>query len=119
MSNEAIRKSDLETDARVSVLETQVDTIKMSMTRLEDKLDSNYTTLHHRISDLRDDLREDIDTKHEKLVAKLDDRSSASDEQHKDIYKKISDMEKWRWMLTGGSVVVGYVLAHIKLDRLL
>jgi predicted transcriptional regulator len=91
----------------------------MSVTRLEDKLDSNYTTLHHRISDLRDDLRDDIDTKHEKLVAKLDDRSVASDEQHKDIYKKISDMEKWRWMMVGAATVVGYVLAHIKLDRLL
>ena len=65
-------KADLETETRVSVLETQVDSITGSVTKLEQKIDSNYATLHHRISDMRDDLRNDIDTKHEKIIDKLD-----------------------------------------------
>lgn len=117
MSDQA-KRSELETETRVSVLENQVGSIMSTVTRLEDRLETNYTTLHHRISDLRDDLRDDIDTKHEKLIAKLDDRALASDEQHKDIYEKISSMEKWRWMMVGAACVIGYVLAHIRLDRL-
>ena len=116
---DAISRNDLETETRVSVLENQVDNILKDVNKLEDKLDSNYNTLHIRISDLRDDLRNDIDEKHEKLIAKMDDRSTASDNQHKDIYEKLSSLEKWRWMLVGGSIVVGYIIAHIKLDRLI
>jgi hypothetical protein len=116
---EAMSKADLETETRVSVLETQVDSIAGSETKLEQKIDSNYATLHHRISDLRDDLRNDIDTKHEKIIDKLDGQAKASTEQHKAIAEKINAIEKWRYMLVGGAIVIGYFLAHIKLEKLI
>ena len=116
---EPISKAALETETRVSVLETQVDSITGSVTKLEQKIDSNYATLHHRISDLRDDLRNDIDTKHEKIIDKLDLQTKASTEQHKAIAEKISSIEKWRYMMVGGSIVMGYILAHIKLEKLI
>jgi chaperonin cofactor prefoldin len=116
---EAMSKADLETETRVSVLETQVDTITGSVTKLEQKIDSNYATLHHRISDLRDDLRNDIDTKHEKIIDKLDAQTKASTEQHAAIANKINAIEKWRYMMVGGAVVMGYILAHIKLEKLI
>ena len=111
-------KADLETETRVSVLETQVDTITSSVTKLEQKIDSNYATLHHRISDMRDDLRNDIDAKHEKIIDKLDAQTKASTDQHAAIANKINSIEKWRYMMVGGAIVMGYVLAHIKLDKL-
>ena len=112
-------KADLETETRVSVLETQVDSITGSVTKLEQKIDSNYATLHHRISDMRDDLRNDIDAKHEKIIDKLDLQTKASTDQHKAIAEKISSIEKWRYMMVGGAIVVGYFLAHIKLEKLI
>jgi len=116
---EPMSKADLETETRVSVLETQVDSISGSVVKLEQKIDSNYATLHHRISDLRDDLRNDIDTKHEKIIDKLDGQAMASTEQHKAIAEKINAIEKWRYMLVGGAIVIGYFLAHIKLEKLI
>ena len=116
---EPMSRADLETETRVSVLETQVDTITESVTKLESKIDSNYATLHHRISDMRDDLRDDIDTKHEKIIDKLDGQAKASSEQHAAIATKINAIEKWRYMLVGGAIVVGYFLAHIKLEKLI
>ena len=116
---EPMSKADLETETRVSILETQVDTIAGNVTKLEQKIDSNYATLHHRISDLRDDLRYDIDAKHEKIIDKLDAQNKSSTEQHKAIADKISSIEKWRYMMVGASIVIGYILAHIKLDKLI
>lgn len=107
-----------ETDTRVSVLENQVEIINASVNKLETKIDSNYATLHHRISDMRDDLRDDIDSKHERIMEKLDERSKSSSEQHEEIFSKIADLEKWRWMMVGGAIVVGYILAHIKIEKL-
>ena len=112
-------KTDIETETRVSILENQVETITSNVVKLETKIDSNYATLHHRISDLRDDLRNDIESKHEKLIAKLDERAQDSSEQHKVISEKINSIEKWRWMMVGGAIVIGYFLAHLRLDKLI
>ena len=45
-------------------------------------------------------------------------------EQHDALMNKMSGMDKriqiveqWRWMLLGAAVVIGYVLAHIKIDK--
>ena len=111
-------KRDLDTDIRVSVLETQVTSITGSLEKIEQRIDENYATLHHRISDMRDDLHKDIETKHDRVIEKLDAQNRASTEQHKAIAEKITTIEKWRWMIMGGAIVIGYVLAHLKLEKL-
>ena len=111
-------KRDLDTDVRVSVLETQVTSITGNLEKIEQRIDENYATLHHRISDMRDDLHKDIETKHDKVIEKLDAQNKASTEQHKAIAEKITTIEKWRWMIMGGAIVIGYVLAHLKLEKL-
>lgn len=105
-------------DSRLSVLESQVSTISNSVDKLENKVESNYATLHHRISDLRDDFHKNLETKTNKLIEKLDDQSSQATKQHQVIADKISSIERWKWMIIGGALVIGYVLAHIKLEKL-
>jgi len=34
------------------------------------------------------------------------------------ISTRISVLEKWRWMIFGGAIVVGYILAHIRIDKI-
>jgi hypothetical protein len=67
---------------------------------------------------MRDDLHKDIETKHDKVIEKLDAQNKSSTEQHRAIAEKIASIEKWRWMIMGGAIVVGYVLAHLKLEKL-
>lgn len=105
--------------ARIIVLETQVNSITSNVEKLEQKIDSNYTTLHERISNLRDDINHSIEVKHDKLIEKLDEQSKISSAQHAAISQKVQSLEKWRWMIMGAAIVVGYVIAHIRLDKLL
>lgn len=114
----SMARSGTETTTRVTVLENQVEAISSNVVKLEQKIDANYATLHSRISDLRDDLRSDIDTKHERLVEKIDHNAKSSASQHQQLYDKLSSIEKWRWFITGGAIVMGYVIAHIKLENL-
>jgi hypothetical protein len=51
-------------------------------------------------------------------MEKLDFQTKASTEQHKQIAEKLHAVEKWRWMIMGGAIVIGYVLAHLKLEKL-
>lgn len=115
------------TVARVSVLESQVETINSSVVRLEQKVESSYAILHSRISDLRDDVRLELDNKHEKLIEKLEEQSRSSTAQHKVIHDKIEKineqvegLNQWKWMLVGGSTVLaavfGYVFASVDLS---
>lgn len=114
----SMARNGSDTSVRVSILENQVTTINSNIEKLEMKMDANYTTLHSRISDLRDDLHTSIETKHEKLVAKLDEQADAHNHQHEELNSKVQLLEKWRWMIMGGALVVGYVLAHVKLENL-
>jgi len=107
-----------ETTTRITVLETQVESISTDINKMSEKIESNYATLHHRISDMRDDFHKSLEDKHEKIMNKLDEQVRISSEQHSAIAEKVQTFEKWRWMLLGGSIVIGYVLAHIKLEKL-
>jgi hypothetical protein len=118
MATEMARTKPEDTASRISVLESQVEDISADVIKLEVKIDANYATLHHRISDLRDDIHANIDAKHTLLVEKLDKQATNSTLQHQALAEKIQSIEKWRWMIMGGAIVVGYVLAHVKLDNL-
>lgn len=105
------------TENRVTILETEFKGMSRNLERLESKTDDNYATLHHRVSELRDDLHHAIEDKHEKVIEKLDAQNKSSTEQHKAIAEKISSLEQWRWMIMGAAIVLGYVLAHVKLEK--
>jgi len=58
------------------------------------------------------------------IAGELKELRAEQKEQHNVMMNKLSKMEerigiieKWRWMLIGGALVVGYFLAHIKIDR--
>ena len=106
------------TSTRITVLETQVDIIATNARKMEEKIDDNYSTLHHRISDMRDDFNKSLEDKTEKIIHKLDNQAKASTEQHKVISEKMQSFEKWRWMIMGGAIVIGYFLAHLKIDKI-
>lgn len=109
---------DLDTGVRVSVLESQVETLVVDISKMEGRIDSNYQTLHHRISEMRDDFHKSIEEKHEKVINKLDDQIRANAAQHSAIAEKMQAFEKWRWMIMGAAAIVGYILAHLKFEKL-
>ena len=64
---------------------------------------SRIAVMEHEIKDVKKDI--------EHLSEKVDSN-------HKEIVKKISEIEKFRLMMVGGSVIIGYVIGHLKLERL-
>ena len=112
------RDNSRDTETRVTVLETQVSGMSHNLEKIEGRIEANYNTLHHRISELRDDLHDDIEVKHEKVMEKLDEHNINSHKQNEEIKDRLNQVEKWKWMLMGGAIVVGYVLAHLRLERL-
>lgn len=64
---------------------------------------SRIAVLEHEIKDVKKDIEQ---------------LSTTVEINHKEIVRKINDIEKFRWMMIGGSVIIGYVIGHLKLERL-
>lgn len=111
-----LRESDVK--ARIAILESQMGNVNASVQRLDERMEGQYTALHSRISDMRDDLRAEIDKKNDQMIAMLKEHMDAELEHHEAMRDKITSIEKWRWMIMGGAIVIGYVLAHLKLEKL-
>lgn len=118
METKTRRTSTAETKARLAVLENNVQTMTHDVEKLEQKIESNYSVLHNRISGLRDDLKDDFESKHDKIIYKLEEHNVNSNKQQEKLHEKISSIEKWRFLLMGGAIVVGYILAHVNVDKL-
>jgi hypothetical protein len=118
MSENVTRLRESDVKARITVLETQVTGIAHNVEKLEIKMEGQYHTLHARISDLRDDITSALEAKNDRVLVKLDERGAESTKQHKALSDRLSDLEKWRWMLMGAAIVVGYILAHLKIEKL-
>lgn len=117
---EAIRTSNgkrPDAGTRISILENNVSHLSTTLDKLETKIDNNYATLHSRISDLRDDLRQDFESKNDKVIQKIEEHSESSNQHNKELKERIDQIERWRWMIMGAALVVGYFLAHVKLEQ--
>ena len=66
-----------------------------------------------------------LENKVENVVDKLEEMRAENKEQHAalcgkfdGISARISVLERWRWMIFGGAIVSGYILAHVKIENL-
>lgn len=94
---------------RVAKLETQVEAIKEDVSEVK----SDIKELHSRITTGN---REILD----KLDDKIDALATADKEQHTQlkssmdrVKERVDVLERWRWMIVGGAIVLGYALGHI------
>jgi peptidoglycan hydrolase CwlO-like protein len=93
---------------RIAKLEAQVEGIKEDVAAVK----QDIKDLHSRITTGN---REIMD----KLDEKIDELAKADKEQHtslKESMDKVKDrvdvLERWRWMIVGGAIVVGYLIGH-------
>jgi predicted nucleic acid-binding Zn-ribbon protein len=105
---------------RVARLETQVEGIKEDVAAVKEDIKE----LHSRITTGNREIVDKIETMDKRLEEKLNKSADAARDQHQEIQKeiqrdvqKISDrvdiLERWRWMIVGGAIVVGYLIGHV------
>ena len=56
----------------------------------------------------------------DKLDQKIDELAKSDREQHESlksamdkVKERVDTLEKWRWMIVGGAIVIGYLIGHI------
>lgn len=96
---------------RIAKLETQVEGIKEDVAAVK----QDIKELHSRITTGN---REIMD----KLDEKIDELAKSDKEQHEalkgsmdKVKERVDVLERWRWMIVGGAIVVGYLIGHMDL----
>jgi predicted nucleic acid-binding Zn-ribbon protein len=112
----------MEMTERIAKLEVQVDAIKDDVSELK----GDVKDLHSRITTGNREILDKIDSMESKMGSRMDDSAKAAKKQHDEIEKnlrvdiiKIIDrvdvLERWRWMIVGGAVALGYLISHLEL----
>ena len=94
---------------RIAKLEAQVEGIKEDVAAVK----QDIKELHSRITTGNREILDHIDKK-------IDDLAKNDEDQHNIMGHKIDQMkdrvdmlEKWKWMIVGGAIVVGYLMGHL------
>jgi uncharacterized protein YoxC len=107
---------------RIAKLEAQVEGIKDDVKDLK----ADVKEVHSRITTGNREILDKIDQMEVRLEYKMGANSEASKTQHEQIQteikqdiKKITErvdvLERWRWMIVGGAIVIGYLISHLEL----
>ena len=96
---------------RIAKMEAQVEGIKEDVASVK----QDIKELHSRVTTTTREITDHIDNK-------IDALAKSDAEQHTSMAKKIDAMndrvdvlEKWKWMIVGGAVAVGYLISHMNL----
>lgn len=107
---------------RITKLETQVESLKEDVSELK----SDVKELHSRITTGNREIIEKIDLMETRVQSHIRDNSEASVVQHqrienemkKDIQNiadKVNVLERWRFMIVGAAITLGYLLSHLEI----
>ena len=105
---------------RIAKLEIQVEGIKDDVKDLK----ADVKELHSRITTGNREIVEKLEAMDQRLEEKLNLSAKNAKEQHEQIQKEIQEdikeiakrvdiLEKWRWMIVGGAIVLGYFIGHV------
>ena len=104
----------------LAVHETKLNTLETLLKHLNDmaevrrvEIEEKIQVLNTRVSTGEKELYEKIDAQHDKIMTELKDMRKESTTQHEKLSGRITFMEKWMWIVGGGSIVVGFILQTI------
>ena len=112
----------IETPERIAKLEAQVESIKDDVTELK----TDVKEIHSRVTTGNREIMEKIEHMDAAMEARMAKNAETSAQQHSEIksslqsdINKVTDrvdtLEKWRWMIVGGAIVLGYIVGHFEL----
>lgn len=112
----------MDTAERIAKVEAQVESLKEDVVELK----SDVKEIHSRITTGNREIIEKIDSMEGRIEERMRAGAEASAKQHgeieinlradiQQINSRVDVLERWRWMIVGGAIVLGYLLSHLEL----
>jgi peptidoglycan hydrolase CwlO-like protein len=95
---------------RIAKLEAQVEGIKEDVADVK----SDIKELHSRITTGNREIMDKLDEKIDALAKADKEQHDALKKTMVDVTARVDVLEKWRWMIVGGAIVIGYMIGHLE-----
>lgn len=105
-------------EARLSKLESELAAIKEKVSFFSviyEKFDKTLEKFDERQNDDRKELQAMMDELRVDLLQEIKALREDMAAQHNVEKQKIEDLNKWRWLVMGGAVVVGWIISKLGL----
>jgi putative NADH-flavin reductase len=94
---------------RIARLETQVEGIKEDVAAVKDDIKE----LHSRITTGNREIMHHLDEKIDALAKSDTEQHNSLKSSMEHVKERVDILEKWRWMIVGGAIVIGYLVGHV------
>jgi DNA repair ATPase RecN len=74
---------------------------------------SQYEILHQRMGKMRDEFDRDLTDAMKEIMAEIKDLKERDAKFHVEMSERLNRLEKWRWVVTGGAIAGGFILAKM------
>ena len=99
--------------AQELIMKQTTDLVEKRRVETEDKIQQ----LHSRISSGERELGVKIEDQYDDIMTEIKEMRQESQTQHTALSDRISAMEKWHWLIVGGSIIVGVLLSQVDLAQ--
>tara|TARA_Y100000385_G_scaffold288708_1_gene356012 strand:- start:1167 stop:1613 length:447 start_codon:yes stop_codon:yes gene_type:complete len=101
----------------MAVHEERISKQEESLETQEKRLNDSIQELHSRVTTNSKELRECITNTENRLRETINEHSRKDNEEFKKLTEQISKrvglLEKWRWIIIGGSIVIGFAIQKL------
>ena len=98
-------------DNRIDQQEKVSDQLSGLIEQRRIETEENIRILHKRITDTDKEIRIDSDRKVEEIIKEIREMRQENQSQHTVVSDRINRLEKWIWIVSGGGMVVGFLLS--------
>jgi cell division septum initiation protein DivIVA len=105
-----------ELQVEVGALKEKVSFFSVIYDKFDNTLEKFEKMMEERRNDTNDDLRDvykKISDTEDKIMAEIYALRQDMKRQHEIEARKIQDLDKWRWLVVGGSVVIGWLVSRV------
>lgn len=94
---------------RIAKLEAQMEDLKDDVADVK----QDIKDLHSRITTGNREILEKFEEKIDALAKSDKEQHEALKKSMENVKERVDVLEKWRWMIVGGAIVIGYLMGHL------
>jgi putative NADH-flavin reductase len=98
---------------RIAKMEAQVEGIKEDVASVK----QDIKELHSRVTTTTREITDHIDDKIDALAKSDADQHTAMSKKIDAMNDRVDLLERWKWMIVGGAIALGYLISHIELFK--
>lgn len=95
-----------------------VNNIYNDMRKKEDEKDADVKELHSRITTVDRNLSDKIELTERRIMEEIKNLRQDIAKHNKEEESSLKKILEWKWFVTGGIVVLSWLIANVKLDML-